>query len=228
MIISHKYKFIFIKTVKTAGTSIEVFLSKICDESDVITPVEPAEEGHIPRNYKGLWNPLREIWHKEHRGCKRTRDDFLSRRKFYNHIPARVLRNRIPSDIWNGYYKFCVERNPWDKTISHFNMVRKRKNESLTFDQYLKTENLCHNWPIYMDNKDNVLVDRIIPFESLNEGLGEVFERLSVPYSGKLEEKAKSNYRTDVKPYQDLFNESQKMIVEREFNKEIVLNGYNF
>jgi hypothetical protein len=228
MIISHKYKFIFIKTVKTAGTSIEVFLSKISDEYDVITPVEPEEEGHMPRNYKGLWNPMKEISNDDHRGYKRTIQDFLSQRQFYNHIPARVLRNRISSDIWNGYYKFCVERNPWDKTISHFNMIRKQKDELMTLDHYLNNERFCHNWPLYMDGSDNILVDRVLPFETLNEGLGEVFDRLSVPYSGKLQEKAKSNYRTDARPYQDLFNKDQRLVIEREFEKEIMLNGYNF
>ena len=39
MILSHKYKFIFIKTKKTASTSIEIVLSKICGEKDIITPV---------------------------------------------------------------------------------------------------------------------------------------------------------------------------------------------
>jgi len=43
MIISHKYKFIFIKTVKTAGTSIEVFLNNYCGEEDIITPIHPKD-----------------------------------------------------------------------------------------------------------------------------------------------------------------------------------------
>ncbi|WP_372972234.1 hypothetical protein [Marinobacter sp.] len=228
MIISHKYKFIFIKTVKTAGTSIEVFLSKICDENDVVTPVEPEEKGHMPRNYKGVWNPMREITSQDHRGYKRTIKEFLSQRRFYNHIPARVLRHRVPHEIWNGYYKFCVERNPWDKSISHFNMVRKRKDEAMTFSDYLSNEKLCHNWPLYTDLDDKILVDRIVPFESLNEGLGEVFEKLSVPYSGKLKETAKSNYRTDVAPYQEFFNYDQRLIIEKAFEKEISHNGYDF
>jgi hypothetical protein len=202
--------------------------SKICDEYDVVTPVEPEEEGHMPRNYKGLWNPLKEIVNQDHRGYKRTIQDFLSQRQFYNHIPARVLRNRISPKIWNSYYKFCVERNPWDKTLSHFNMVRKLKNESMTFDYYLRNERLCHNWPIYMDNGGNALVDKIIPFESLNEGLGEVFKMLSVPYLGELKEQAKSNYRTDVRPYQEIFDKDQRLIVETEFKKEIGFNNYRF
>ena len=41
MIISHARSFIFIKTRKTAGTSVEVYLSQHCGPEDVITPIQP-------------------------------------------------------------------------------------------------------------------------------------------------------------------------------------------
>ena len=62
MIVSHKHKFIFIKTVKTAGTSLEVALSEFCGSKDIITKIAPDDEeyrkslGYLgPQNY--LYNP---------------------------------------------------------------------------------------------------------------------------------------------------------------------------
>ena len=37
MIISHKHKFIFFKTRKTAGTSLQIALSEFCGSDDIIT-----------------------------------------------------------------------------------------------------------------------------------------------------------------------------------------------
>jgi hypothetical protein len=44
MIISHEHKFIFLKTKKTAGTSIELAVSQLCGPDDVITPLAMADE----------------------------------------------------------------------------------------------------------------------------------------------------------------------------------------
>ena len=44
MILSYKYKFIFIKHKKVGGTSIEMALSSICGDADIITPIVPKDE----------------------------------------------------------------------------------------------------------------------------------------------------------------------------------------
>jgi len=53
MIISHKYKFIFIKTRKTAGSTIEYNLSSFLGPNDVITPLDgiPNANDHMGKNY---------------------------------------------------------------------------------------------------------------------------------------------------------------------------------
>jgi len=56
MIILHIHKFIFIKTRKTAGTSIEIFLSQFCGKDDILTPIGEGEslrkeQNIVPQNY---------------------------------------------------------------------------------------------------------------------------------------------------------------------------------
>ncbi len=40
MLISHKHKFIYIKTVKTAGTSVQSSLAKLLDSDDIASGVQ--------------------------------------------------------------------------------------------------------------------------------------------------------------------------------------------
>ena len=46
MIISHKYKFIFVKCGKVAGTSIEIALRKCLGDKDISTPVVDYDEAY--------------------------------------------------------------------------------------------------------------------------------------------------------------------------------------
>ena len=52
MIISHTHKYIFIKSLKTAGTSVEAALSKHCGENDMVTPLG---DYWFNRDEKGAW-----------------------------------------------------------------------------------------------------------------------------------------------------------------------------
>ena len=230
MIISHKYKFIFIKTRKTAGTSIELFLGKLCGPEDVITPIEPPEASHDPRNYRGFFNPFPEIFLQRGKKFMHTFRHFLKRRKFRNHRPGYLIKCRVPNKIWNTYYKFCVERNPWDKTISHFYHQKAKYSNIQTLDDYFALGKECQNYQKYTDYRDpdKIIVDRVISYENLIEDIGEVFQQLGIPFEGVLGVNAKGSHRKDRRHYREVFTPAQKERVESIYAREIAMHGYEF
>ena len=200
MIISHKFRFIFIKTIKTAGTSIETWLSGRCGPDDVFTPVIPAEPGHQPRNFAG----------------------------FHNHMSAWRVRQALPPATWNSYFKFCVERNPWDKTVSDFCMLNHRAGSRHQFADYFRRGIFCRSWELYTDDDGSMLVDRVLRYENLEQELGEVFGQLGLPWEGSLDVWAKSGYRQDRRPYQDWYTPEQQAKVAEVFTDEIKAFAYVF
>ncbi len=241
MIISHKHKFIFIKTRKTAGTSIEIFLSKYCGEFDIISPTSEHIDGHIPRNYTGFWNPLPEVIKNQRRIDKQRRTKMVFRKRakriikqlllkknYYSHIPAIEVRRRLTKDVWNNYYKFCVERNPFDKTLSHYHWINHRAGGNRTFEEYINRASFCTDYDNYTDQNGIILVDKIIKYESLAEELGWLFNKFDIPFDGTLGVSAKSDFRKDRRPYQEVYTDKQKAVIEKAFEKEIKLFGYKY
>src|SRR3954470_18982868 len=102
MIVDHEHKFIFVKTRKTAGTSIEVFLAPLLRPDAIVTPV--ADVDHGARNFMDATRRYRSVvmgsrvWE--------MRRDVERQRWFYNHMPARLIRARLGKRIWNSYFTF--------------------------------------------------------------------------------------------------------------------------
>ncbi|SFK75004.1 hypothetical protein [Shimia haliotis] len=111
MIICHPLKLIFIKTKKTAGTSLEIALSKFCGPDCVITPIATEDELiRQERAGRSAQNHLNQKWP----------DGTTSDRVFFNHMTAPALRRLVPTSIWSEYKKITIVRDPYDAAISRY------------------------------------------------------------------------------------------------------------
>jgi len=215
MIISHKYKFIFLKTNKTAGTSIEIALSKICGPRDIITPISPEDEKTRNKlNYSGPQNYLSPI---------------IKRPRFYNHISARKVKDLIDKEKWDSYYKFCFERNPWDRVISFYYWINKSESP-ITISEFIKSGALLHlkkkGYELYtIDGK--TAVDKVCRFENIIEELEIFRKQICISEMLKLPN-AKSQYRKDKRSYRDILNDEDKIRIEQLFHDEINILGYEW
>lgn len=229
MVISHKHKFIFIKTSKTAGSSIEVYLSKECGLEDVLTPIIPSSDEHEPRNYQGFFNPFRDFFTFKSGLDKSIFGDFLDRRKFYNHIPAKKVRARVLPSIWSEYFKFAVERNPYDKVYSLYCMLNYRMEGRLSVDRFFDSGmyKKALNIKYYTDQNGKVIVDKVLKFENLHDELKETFDRLGVAFYEGLNVNEKGNYKKHRNlSYLDEFSVQQIAMITYFYDKEFSLWGY--
>src|SRR4051812_23866543 len=117
MNVSHRHRFIFVRTRKTAGTSVEIALSKFCGPDDIITRDADDALRH-ELGYPGPQNdvsiPLSAYTFSEWRRLLLRGE----RARFKNHTPAARIRALVGEDVWRTYFKFTIERDPWDKAIS--------------------------------------------------------------------------------------------------------------
>ncbi len=179
-IISFRHNFIFIKTTKTAGTSIEVDLSQHVGPKDIVTPILPSIAGHHARNYQA--------------------PDGSD--AFYNHMTAGLIRAGIGAEVFDGMFKFCVEREPVAKCISHFHMLRNSPLHNPEgryqhgWDQYCQAGAFPQDIDKYsevQDGKRVCLVDAILDYDKLETQLPALLRRLGVE-GFSLRTRAKSEY----------------------------------
>ena len=75
-------------------------------------------------------------------------------------------------------------------------------------------------------NFDEVLCDKIIKYEDLNKDLSLVFNKLGVPFDGKLNIFKKKSNRNE--NYRKFFNNDTKKIIEKIYWKDMKMFDYGF
>ena len=224
MIFLKKYKIIFIKPTRVGGSSFEVCLSKFANKEDIITPIKREEVRERmgllkPRNYKYSINEtikLSKILFVKSL-LKRSMP-----RKFYNHMPANEIRNKLGDKIWNESLKVSIIRNPFDQLISYYYRTIKKENlKSLNFNEWCKNNPsiLTQNKRHYQIDGKNI-IDFFIKYENFERdilslekkipelnGLYDTFKNTYAPaYSGSRPQ------NLDIKKFYENASEIKKLV----------------
>lgn len=205
MILSHERKFIFIKTPKTAGTSVEIALSQFCGPRDIITPITPSDEDVRRRlGFRTQQNYRASLLQRVSNRALSLAGVEPTHTGFRNHASAAEIKRQIQPQVWERYFKFSIVRNPFTRTISAY-FWRKQMSEArgepfnVSFSDYLAAD------PTMVTSISRVThlngkpaADFYIRFEHFEEDLATVADRLGLPqnpYMVMRSIKAKSGVR---------------------------------
>src|SRR4051794_23728126 len=218
VIVSHEHGFVFMKTRKTAGTSVEIALSRVCGPDDVITPVT-GEDETLRRASGG-------------RGPQHFESPPLERKAF-NHMPVSMVRRMLGRKRFESYFSFAIERNPWDAVVSLYHWKTRDTAPGpgpQPFGEYVASEAVetfaTKQQRIYrLDGR--VAVDRVLRYESLAEELATVWAELGLPGSPDLPH-AKSGTRPPGSSYRSYYDDASRARVAELFAAPIADFGYEF
>jgi hypothetical protein len=225
VIVSHQHRFIFVKTVKTAGTSLEIALSDICGPSDIITPIGPEDESARQRGPQNTAWPLRRMSAELLYSWVRKR----RRPRLYNHMPAELIRDAVGHKVWNTYLTFTVERNPWDRAVSLYYWRRERLHGApfSSFLRALPSGKLSNRHLYCIDNR--LAVTRVLRFERLHDDVSDLWRDLG--FTGKpFLTHAKGSHRPlEARDYRSMYSSDEEItIVAVACRWEIDAFGYSF
>jgi len=215
VIISHERRFIFLKTRKTAGSSIESLLRDHLGPDDTICSLQ----GY--RNDTGRWNPLPEI-RRAPSGpeLRLTLNQWRKGKRYYPHMPAWRVRERAGRDVWDSYFTFCFERDPWDKLVSFYWWRTHHLDDPPDFDTFVRTTPGLSAWDQYTID-GQIAVDFVGRYEHLEEDLALVLDRVGIDAPVQLE-----RLKAGVRREEPHFSPALDAYVADLFRHEIEQFGY--
>lgn len=216
MLLSQKYKFLFVHIAKTGGTSVRAALQPLLyQDSLALARWLCSRISHLSSHTLGI--------------------------KFPRHAKVIAAKEMLPEIFFDSLYKFAFVRNPWDLQVSsYYHLKRERPYlvENRTFQEFLLWKfNPDRSYQYHMDTsiqlqsdylidlKGNVVVDYIGRYENLEADFLYICKAIGLKKIPKLPHKRKAKERSDYQPY---YTETTKNLVWDYFKKDIELFGYTF
>ena len=202
MILSHKHKFIFIKSRKTAGTSIQLALADSLGEEDSMT---------------GTFR-------------SKVNEELNLRRQRNAHQTAKDMIHVVGEEMWNEYYKFTWVRNPWDLAVSRFFFDReKERTEETSFPVWIEklSKQLWRRDILakFTHVSGEPAMDFVGRYENLTEDFNTVCQQLGLGELSLGHYKKRSVKKVH---YSEFYNDAAVNIVAEKQRKAIDYFGYTF
>ena len=146
------------------------------------------------------------------------------RARLDKHLGAAEIRELVGTETWGSYFKFCVERDPWEKAIALYGQRTFDRKPRPTLAQFLLEARPASlsNFGLY--SIDGALaVDRVIRYEHLETELEAVRNLLNLPAPiqlGPNPERA-SHYSTAI-------GSTERALIDAACAREIELFGYAY
>lgn len=217
-LVSHRARFIFLKTHKTASTSVEAALEPLCAPDDAATGVHYRAELVTEAGVIG------------------ARGDHSRHAVWKNHLSAKAVRKLTGRRVWRRYAKITTVRNPYSRMVSMFHSRRTDAERAamaeLRFDE-VRTQ--FRDWLAERHPSNNLrkltigpryVIDHVIYFERLADEFAELADALGLPPEPLPRFKTDRNPREE--PWRDYYDDDARRLVEKGSAFEIAFFGYRF
>ena len=209
MLISDQKKFIFVHITKTAGTSIRAALEPYAIDAPTSKWHSFLRRFDLPKDYRQF--------------------------KFPRHAFLSAADKKLPTDLYQSYFKFAVVRNPWDRLVSSYHSdfgLKKERNpdrkykEPIGFYEYLQKQRKRKNFQLerITNLEGKVDLDFMLRFEQLSSDVKILADKLGVD----IELPHRNHSLREKKSYQDYYDAQSREFVAEHWRSEIELLDYQF
>lgn len=217
MLVSHRHRFIYTKTIKTAGTSVESYFEPHCMKDGEWEMSHARAEYVSDAGIVGFRGGVRPA------GCR-----------WWNHMKAAEVKRMVGVERWDDYFKFCVVRNPFERVASQFYFEHHHlgaqgfdADHAHIFERWLTTAQLPRDIDQYtIDGR--LCMDHFIRHEDLAAGMAAVCNALQLPWEPGRLPHFKSDFRPTLATVGRLYTPAARQAVQRAFARELDLLGYGF
>lgn len=216
-LVSHRHRFIFLRTHKTASTSVEAALEPLC-----LPP--GAEVGQHHRDME-----------TSEAGIVGARGGAYRHREWTAHMGALRVRRKLGRQVWRSYAKIAVVRNPYDRMVSMFWWrLTEHDRQMLSAAPFDTVREAFGGWLARSDAGKNIgklcigpryCLNYVLYHEHLTADIAALFHLFGVQAPSL--PRYKSGARLRPEPWRDYYDQAAVRIIRYHSGFELAFFGYD-